>query len=386
MTYNGQENIPYGAAKAQALVNGPYYQVPVEPAVIAYNQNVEVPITYELSPQGPISAQSLATSNGISDTSLSTVSTNGAGIAESNAQTQEGAGTYGVTSTNAKSYGGPGSAASKANTGYGTASSNAQSQGHGFAASNAATNGANAIYTPVVNEELAPAVIAAKYHGYRNVYSPPSYGSASSIANTNGQYGSAASSAKTQATRRSIHWHFGTAYDIPAGYAKSAANTYGYGSANANSNVNSGLGIAKTAANTQGQGYADANANIHNPSYAYIRSEPVVAIGYGTAQTSANTNGYGSADANAGQGLANSAAKSHGHGSANANANLNNPSWGVARIQGAPWDGKALTTAQTSGNGSANSSARGVNTAYKVVNSNANSAGWGAARAGATSY
>ncbi|CAH1639486.1 unnamed protein product [Spodoptera littoralis] len=325
---------PYGGAKAIAQAhNGAYYPVPAPAAVITYEQNFAVP--------ADASVKSTATSSGN-------------GIAQSSANTQGGIGSYGVTSSNAKTQG-FGSADSNANSGFGSASTSAKTQGEGSAESSAQNNGngvVGVVYPvapAVISAGPAPAVIDAKSPIFYTPYAVPvaAQGVASSNANVMGS-GSASSSARIGHQGRTISWRFGTLYDSPA-------------SAHAQANTNAGYGAAKSAAHTHGYGAANANADVN---------------GYGSAKSVADSQ-------SAGHGIAQSSANSHGAGSANANANVNG--YNNAR-SGQYYGGSRISTdAHSHGFGNAASSARtqGVNTSYRVTNSHANSSGSGSAHANA---
>lgn len=189
---------PYGGAKAVAQAhNGAYYPVPAPATVITYEQNFAVP--------AEASVKSTATSNGN-------------GIAQSSANTQGGIGSYGVTSSNAKTQG-FGSANSNANSGFGSASTSAETQGDGSAESSAQNNGNGVVGVvyPVAPADIsapAPSVIDAKSPIFYTPYAP-AQGVASSNANVIGS-GSAASSARVGHQGRTISWRIGTLYDSPA--------------------------------------------------------------------------------------------------------------------------------------------------------------------------
>ncbi|KAF9423222.1 hypothetical protein HW555_001291 [Spodoptera exigua] len=323
---------PFGGAKAIAQAhNGAYYPVPAPATVITYEQNFAVP--------ADASVKSTATSSGN-------------GIAQSSANTQGGIGSYGVTSSNAKTQG-FGSADSNANSGFGSASTSAKTQGEGSAESSAQTNGngmvgvAYPVAPAVISAGPEPSVIDAKSPIFYTPYVPATQGVASSNANVIGS-GSAASSAKVGHQGRTISWRFGTLYDSPA-------------SAHAQANTNAGYGAAKSAAHTHGYGAANANADVN---------------GYGSAKSVADSQ-------SAGQGIAQSSANSHGAGSANANANVNG--YNNAR-SGQYYGGSRLSAdAHSNGFGNAASSARsqGVNTSFRVTNSHVKSFGSGSAHANA---
>ncbi|XP_035442479.2 fibroin heavy chain [Spodoptera frugiperda] len=321
---------PYGGAKAVAQAhNGAYYPVPAPATVITYEQNFAVP--------AEASVKSTATSNGN-------------GIAQSSANTQGGIGSYGVTSSNAKTQG-FGSANSNANSGFGSASTSAKTQGDGSAESSAQNNSNGVVgvvypVAPAVISAPAPSVIDAKSPIFYTPYAP-AQGVASSNANVIGS-GSAASSARVGHQGRTISWRFGTLYDSPA-------------SAQAQANTNAGYGAAKSAAHTLGYGAANANADVN---------------GYGSAKSVADSQA-------AGHGIAQSSANSHGAGSAKANANVNG--YNNAR-SGQYYGGSRLSAdAHSHGFGNAASSARtqGVNTSFRVTNSQATSSGSGSAHANA---
>ncbi|XP_075992773.1 uncharacterized protein LOC142987704 [Anticarsia gemmatalis] len=359
-----------GAAKAVAQAHNGYYPVPAPATVITYEQNFAAPseVAYEIP--GSVHAHSSAVRNGVSDSSISSATTNGAGVAESSANT--GVGSYGATSSNAKTYGGYGHADSKANSGYGSASTSARTQGQGSASSNAQTNGVVGVVYPVAPEapvvipaQELPSVIDVKTPIFHTAYVPVApAGIASSNANVVGS-GSAASSAKLT-HGRTISWRFGTAYDVPApnsaqaqastygqGIAKSHANTNGYGSANADADVNSsGYGSAKSTANSNGAGSANANADVHGAGYGAAKS--AANTSYGSAISTANSNAYGHAKS-------------------------------AANVGGYYGGSRTSADAHSHGYGSAASSARAqpVSTAYRVANSQALSSGSGYARANA---
>lgn len=391
-----------------ARAQGYYHPYPVaQPAYITYNQNI-VPaeqLVYQPLSVAPASAESSATTNGDSESSLSTANNYGSnGVAQSNAQTS---GNFGTTSTNAKTFGQYNTAISNANTGLGVSSvsSKASSNGQGVASSNAQTN-ANGIVgvAPLAPQLIVePSVIDAKNQGF---YNPSLYGSASSNANVAG-YGSADSSARLRPASRSISWRFGTAYDIPAGYgaikstpvvyqpapivyeavpavlspygtANSNARTQGAGSAQSDAKLTPGFGSIRSTANSNVHGSANADANINNNQYSLYRSG---AIGSGVAKTAANTNGLGFADANAnlnnGGSVAKSVANSNG-GFANSNADIINRGSGFYRsgAEFAPWS-RTITDAKTSGTGSALSNAQANQYGWKSADSSAKSNGFG---------
>ncbi|XP_053611193.1 mucin-21-like [Plodia interpunctella] len=316
----------YGAAKAVAQAqNGAYYPVPEPATVITYEQNFEVPaeVSYEIP--APISAQSSAIMNGNSDSSIASAISNGAGLAQSSSQTQRGVDSYGLTSSNVKSFGGYGAADSTANTGYGSAITAARIQG--LAGSGSASSKAHSGLGSTLSNAQA------QMNG--------GYGSASSTANT-GAYEPTIVAAKTQ--KKHISWRFGTLYDTPSSHAQAQANTNGFGaakstaqtyepialsgynSANANANVN-GAGLAKSQANVLGnQGSALSSANIGS-GYTAAKSTANNGAMYGGLRSDANahSSGLGSAISSAkaqelstGYKITNSAANVSGYGSANA--------------------------------------------------------------------
>ncbi|CAH0724582.1 unnamed protein product, partial [Brenthis ino] len=407
------QHIPfYGSAKAVADVhNVPSYYVPAPATVVAYEQNFDVPsqIRYEI-PVGGVVAESSATNDGNSETSVSSVRTDGSGSAESSANTN-GASNVGVTSSNAKTYGGIGSAISTANNAHGVGITATRTQGFGSAASKSQnnfgqvsaasqTNGGYA--SSSANNNLDSAVANADSQGY---------GSASSNADINNSHEYVISAAKNFPAR-GIHWRFGTAYGTPSGQVRAASQANG-GSAKSSAESN-GFGSIRTVADTQGQGSANANANLNGAGYfnsvansnglggsakssantnEYEQAIPVYSNGIGNVKSTANIYGpgYGNANAHAdvdaaGHGFVSSAAK--GYGSANSIAN--GPAYGALRVDGhAPYlrgSSHLNANAQTTGQGSATSSARnqGLNTAYRVVNSAANTYGVGSANANAS--
>ncbi|XP_022126080.2 pneumococcal serine-rich repeat protein-like [Pieris rapae] len=415
--FDGPEAPQYGVAKAVAEAqNAPtfYYEIP-QPAAIMYEQNFELPaqMRYQL-PAGQIKAESSAIINGDSESSISTVSNDGAGSAQSSAQTR-GVGNYGVTTSNANIYGGQGSASANANNGLGNTITSARTQGFGAAntrsqgglgltSAQSQTNGGYGSASSTVNNAYESAVATANTQGFGS-------------ANSNADINNAVASAKA-AEQKGISWRFGTLYGTPsmvapsilgqaqassqtngglakstahtntAGYgnAQSSADTLGQGSANANANINGGYvnsaaktygydaGVAKTVANTQGFGTANSEAN----------------TGLGSVKSTVNTNGFGFGNANAdisGTGLK-SSANTNGFGSASSSAN-NRGSMGSWRTNVYnPYGGsRTVANAQTSGQGSASSSAntQGIHAGYRVVNSSANTSGHGSAQANAQS-
>ncbi|CAD0194595.1 unnamed protein product [Chrysodeixis includens] len=333
-TYNNPANPNYGSANAVAQAqNGPYYPVPAPATLITYEQNFAAPAEVVYEVPSALAAQSSAVSNGASDSSVASATSNGAGVAESTANTQRGVGSYGSTSSNAKtsSYG-YGSANSNANSGYGSTSTSAKSNGQGSASSAAQANGvAYPVVAPVAvvpAAQVYPTVIEAKTPVFQTAYVPfPVQGVASSNANVIGS-GSAASSAKVS-RGRTISWRFGTLYDAPAaahaqantysgfGAAKSAANTHGHGSANAHANTyGAGASNANADAHSAGYGSAKSAANVHGAYYGGSRtSADAQSHGFGNAASSANSQGLSTAFR-----VTNSQANSSGYGSAHANA------------------------------------------------------------------
>ncbi|KOB76018.1 Mucin related 89F [Operophtera brumata] len=410
------------AAIELARAQGIYRPLPVaQPAVITYNQNI-VPaeqLVYQPLYVAPATAESVATNNGASESSLSTVSNNGAGSAESNSQTS---GQYGYTTTNAKTLNGYNSAVSNANTGLGVASVSSKASGsglnQGFASSNAQANGFGSL-----NEEIDPSIIAAKNQGFytpaksQGFYTPARFGAASSNANVNG-YGSAESSAKTAPARRSIHWHFGTAYDIPAGYGtiksvapvayqaapvltqaapvvyqaapvvyqaaepvevspygniQSSAVINGNAAAQSNAQQDAGSdGYAKSTVNSNHGGRGNANADINNNNGLYRSG----AIG-SNLHTKVNTIGHGAADSFANWNHAKTVANSHG-GSSTANADINRYNAGLYRTTA---DGaqRIISGVQTNGVGNAESDAQQFPSGFNRVKSVASTNGLGSA-------
>lgn len=387
----------------------PSYYVPAPATVVAYEQNFDVPsqIRYEI-PVGGVVADSSAINDGNSETSVSSVRTDGSGSAESSANT-DGVGNLGVTSSNAKSYGGY--ASSTANNNNGVTKTVTRTQGFGSAASKSQnnfgqasaasqTNGGYA--SSSANNNLESAVASADSQGY---------GSATSNADINNPQEYVISAAKNFPAR-GIHWRFGTAYGTPSGQVRAASQANG-GSAKSSAESN-GFGSIRTVADTQGQGSANANANLNGAGYfnslansnglggsakssantnGYEQAIPVGYNGIGNVKSTANTYGpgYGNANAHAdvdaaGHGFVSSA--SNGYGSANSIAN--GPAYGALRVDGfAPYLGgssRLNANTQTTGQGFATSSARnqGLYTAQRVVNSAANTYGVGSANANAS--
>ncbi|XP_061708228.1 fibroin heavy chain-like [Cydia pomonella] len=359
--YNAPAAPVYGSAKAVAEVqnSGAIFYTPAPATIVSYEQNF-APAEISYGAPAAQSAQSTASINGDSDSSIASASSIGAGSATSSARTQ-GIGSY-RTSSNANTYGsGFGSASSNANSGVGSAITAARTQGNGFssatsqadgglanrATADAQSNGGYGSASSNANNAQGSAISSAKTQGYT--------GSAASDASVNTGYNNAISAAKVApAPQKTIHWRFGTLYGTPshintraqanangfnaakstadvhqAGSAHSAANTYGSdGSANANANVNGGFGSANSEANTHGSGFAKSAANTQGSVYGSAQSQANThGAGFGAAKSSANT-GYGSANANAdvngAAGFAKSAANNGlGYGSAISSANSN---------------------------------------------------------------
>ncbi|XP_061708441.1 ice nucleation protein-like [Cydia pomonella] len=368
--YNAPAVPVYGSAKAvaEAQNGGAIFYAPAPATIVSYEQNF---VPAEISYAVPVaqSAQSTASINDGSDSSIASASSNGAGSATSSARTQ-GIGSY-KTSSNANTYGsGFGSASSNANSGVGSAITAARTQGlsNGYssaisqadgglanrATADAQSNEGYGSASSTANNAQGSAISSAKTQGYT--------GSAASDASVNTGYDSAKAAAKVAPTpQKRIHWRFGTLYGTPshintraqanangfnaakstadvhqAGSAHSAANTYGSdGSANANANVNGGYGSANSEANTHGSGFAKSTANTQ---------------GYGSAQSQANTHG-------AGFGAAKSSANT-GYGSANANADVNGAAgFAKSAANNGLGYGSAISSANTNG-GSAHANAR----------------------------
>lgn len=418
-TYDNAGEVAIDIARAQGF----YHPLHVaQPAVITYNQNI-IPAeqVYQPLSVAPASAESSATTNDGFESSQATATNNGGGVAQSQANTL---GNYGKTTTNAKTTGGYNTAASDAKSGLGIASSNSKASGSGFgnsyASSDAQTNGYGvapiapiAPIAPPTQVIVEPLIIAAKNQGF---YNPATYGSASSNADVRG-YGSATSSAKTGPTRRSIHWHFGTAYDIPAGYgayksaapavyqtpvvyqaapvavpygtANSFANTQGDSTAQSNAKLSPNFSATSSNAKSNIGGSANSNAGINENSYGLYRSGM---SGSGILKSTASTNGAGFAgsDTNVhqGVGIAKSTANSSvgGYATAKANADINNHNYNLYRTagEGAQW-GRTISEVKTSGFGSAASNAKTYPFGQKTADSTAKSSGWGSSFANSQS-
>ncbi|XP_063549130.1 pneumococcal serine-rich repeat protein-like [Cydia strobilella] len=361
--YNAPAISVYGSAKAvaEAPNGGAIFYAPAPAAIVSYEQNF---VPAEIGYAAPVaqSAHSTASINGGSESSIASVSSNGAGSAISSARTQ-GIDSY-RTSSNANTYGSDfESASSNANLGVGSAITAARTQGlsNGYssatsqaegglanrATADAQSNGGYGSASSTANNAQGSAISSAKTQGYT--------GSAASDASVNTGYNSAISAAEVApAPQKRIHWRFGTLYGTPshintraqadangfnaakptadvhqAGSADSAANTYGSdGSVKANANVNGGYGFANSEANTDGSGYAKSAANTQGSGYKSAQSQANThGAGFGAAKSSANT-GYGSvkvnADVNGPAGFAKSAANNGlGYGSAVSSANTN---------------------------------------------------------------
>ncbi|CAH2262993.1 glycine, alanine and asparagine-rich protein-like [Pararge aegeria] len=388
----------YGVSKAFAEAQNPptYYAVPA-PATIVSEQIFETPA--EIRYAQPAVAQSSATLNGNSDSSITSAKVEGTGSAESTAKTQ-GIGSYGITSSNAKTFGsGVGTASSNVNNGYGAANTAARTEGFGSASSksesglgmtSAATQTNGGYASSAANNALNSAVVSAS-----------SQGTASSKADINTLQGVIVSPVKTVGFKG---WRFGTAYSVPTpgqaqvssqangGSAKSTAHTdgvvttadaQGYGSANANANLPGGY--VNSAANTNGLGYGAAR---YTQANQYGSSHSTIYNGLGNIKSSANSNGYGNANSHADineHGSLSSVSNSNGLGTAASSAN-SVPSFASLKTDGLPYiySPRATVNTQTSGQGSASARTQGLNSGYKVVNSVANSYGHGAAQANAS--
>ncbi|OWR41034.1 hypothetical protein KGM_201539 [Danaus plexippus plexippus] len=417
--YDDPSNTFYGSADPVSQNVPTYYAVPA-PATISHEQNFNNPeITYEFPVPGSLTAHSSAVVEGDSESSYTSVQSDGSGSAESSADTQ-GIGNYGVTSSNSKTLGnGYGSASSNIKNGYlstvsknnGFGSSSSQSKtGLGSLSSETRTNGGSA--TSSANRALESAIATSSSQGS---------GYASSKADLNTLNGVPVSSVKT-INKQAVSWKFGTRYNVPSnvgqvyatsqsnggsskssaqadnfGTIKTNADSQGHGSANAKANLNEAgylnsntMGNAKSAANSNGVGSINTAASSNG--FGYANSE-VNANGF--AKSTANTQGspYGSSNAQADikGGSISSSANSNGFGYGQATANTG-PNYGANRYNVPaihPYFGgfKTVADAKTTGQGSASSSVRtqGVQAGYKVVKSSANSSGDGTAEANAQS-
>ncbi|XP_063616811.1 peroxisomal membrane protein PEX13-like [Cydia splendana] len=260
------------------------------------------------------------------------------GSAKAVAEAQNGGAIFYAPATNratadAQSNGGYGSASSTANNAQGSAISSAKTQGYiGSAASDAAVN--TGYDNAISATKVAPAPQKRIHWRFGTLYGTPSHintraqadangfnaakstadvhqaGSAHSAANTYGSDGSANANANVNGGYGSANRDANT---YGSGFAKSAANTQGsgYGSAQSQANTHgAGFGAAKSSANT-GYGSANANADV-NGGAGFAKS--AANNGYGSAVSSANTNGFGSARSDT---------NTHGFGSAHANARVN---------------------------------------------------------------
>ncbi|XP_034836968.1 protein rtoA-like [Maniola hyperantus] len=392
--YNGPGAPANGEAKAEAQNTPTYYAVPEPATIVSYDQKFETPAQIRYEYPGTI-AQSSAIINDNSDSSVTSARAEGPGSAESIAKTQ-GVGTYGITSSNAKTFGsGFGTASSNVNNGYGTVNTAAKTHGYGSASSksetglglaSAATKTNGGYASSSANNALDSAVVSAT-----------SQGTASSKADINAVQGVVVSPVETS-NLKGIGWRFGTAYNVPTpgqaqvssqangGSAKSTAHTdgvvttadaQGYGSANANANLLGGS--VNSAANSNGIGYTKYAAG-----NGYGSSHSTVNNGLGSIKSSANSNGYGNANSHAdinALGSLLSVSNSNGQGTAASSAN-SAPSYA---FRGLPYTYNPRTSVntQTSGQGSASARTQGLNSGYRTVNSAANSFGHGAAQANA---
>ena len=411
---NDNAHLPaYGSAKAVAQAHGvPQYYVPAPATIVSYEQNFELPsqIRYEI-PTGGVVAESSAIMDGDSESSVTSVRSDGSGSAESSANTH-GVGSFGITSSNSKSFGGQGSASSNAKSTHGVSNIATKSQGFGAASSKSQnergqvsaqsqSNGGSA--SSSANNNLGSASANADSQGF---------GSSSSDVDMNNVQDVVISAAKNIDAKR-IHWRFGTAYSNPSGHVhadskanggsanssaqsngfgsiQSVADAQGQGSAHANGNLNGGY--VKSAVENNGNGYGSAKSSINNNGYG-VANSVANSNGFGNVKSSANIMGsnYGNVNAHAdvddfGHGSVSSVANGYGSASSIANAG---PAYGALRADGFPHyynPSHLKANAQTSGQGTASSSAKsqGVNTAFRVVNSSANTFGIGSAQANAS--
>lgn len=341
--YDGEAVIPVEARAAVPAQSGAYYSVPPPATIVSYQNFAHPQFKYEV-PAGAVSATSRATSDGNDDSSISTVNSNGRGVAIADAQSR------GVTTSHAKSSGfGYGSATSTKRFNHETASTSAKTNGAGTVETSAKSNGVRN-YAPVIPvaipaSEIQPAVVDAKFQPYvpRTV----------------------AAVAPAKPAQKTIGWRFGTYYDVPSN--------------SANAQVNSGLnGYAKTSANTATQGIANANANLYN-GYGAFKSAPVE-TNYGTSSVNADASSGASNNAKSfanisGRGNASSSSNTNAVGSSSRSTAVNtNGLYGFSRTNAG---------ANTSGSGTAKSSAFGGSS--KRADSSVSSYGFGSANANAES-
>ncbi|XP_050680665.1 nuclear pore complex protein Nup214-like [Leptidea sinapis] len=382
-----------------------YYPIPPPATIVSYEQNYAIPqqIRYEI-PVGLTKAESSAVLNGAANGLTSSVASDASGSAESSAQTQ-GVGQYGLTSSNAKTFGGVGSASANANNAYGSTITSAKTQGIDYSglryqdglrvsSANSQVNGGYGTASSSVNNAADSPVATANAQGY---------GAVSSNADINNSL-----AATKNYGHNAISWRFGTLYGTPshlqqAVLPQAVATSQASGGTAKSTAQSNGLESSQSSADAQGQGFVNAIANLNDGSYTQYMANNY-AFESGVAKTAANTNGYGTANsvANTGLGSVQSTANSNGgYGTANANSDINGlgglrstantngfgtasssangPVMSVFRNVYVPYTGsRSATNAQTSGNGSAASSVDG----YRI-NSSANTAGYGTAQANA---